>query len=558
MPVDNQDEPAPMRASSRNKENVLLRPTNRSIPELISNPATPSKVIDAATARAELVSKGMLIPAAGATINDLVNALFEFTISTPGVTQLQRDMLRAIAILLGKADHEQKAKKIAETTSFHMTGTIERLEKAVDSHEGKITALDSFINEVRDSIDSAMSRLEKAVENTTSNATESQSTQRVEQNGDPGKSYAKALQARLPKPDSSTLARSEAQTRQILIDRKSMDVTSGLKDLTEAELVRKANQALEGMKATGKEVPQDALFTSARKLRHGGVIFEVDSTDTKAWLSCQSTSQDFSENFGGETMIKNRTFQIIAEYVPTTFNPDSSTSLAETEKNSKLQPGSLIKAKWIKPLARRNPNQRSAFCTLSCKDRESANHAIRLGLTIEGCKIAVHKLLPEPTRCLKCQQLTSDHMAATCSQETDTCGTCGLDHRTSECDFGTADPQHHYCINCGLQGHASWSRDCPCFIERSNKMHGKSEEARYKFFPTEDDPESWEIIGEANPRPTQQQPFTHWTQSATHEAEYGRARNQPNNQNWTRVEHNKGKSRSQPQTRTRDQGWPNQ
>ncbi|KAG1889176.1 hypothetical protein F4604DRAFT_1542095, partial [Suillus subluteus] len=130
------------------------------------------------------------------------------------------------------------------------------------------------------------------------------------------------------------------------------------------------------MKTGGIDVPQDASFTSVRKLHHGGVIFEVDSVDTKVWLSCQSASQAFSENFGEETMIKDRTFQVIAEYVLTTFNPDSATSLTETEKSSKLRPGALTKAKWIKPLARHNPGQCSAFCTLSCKDRESANQAI--------------------------------------------------------------------------------------------------------------------------------------------------------------------------------------
>ncbi|KAG2110708.1 hypothetical protein DEU56DRAFT_719327, partial [Suillus clintonianus] len=140
---------------------------------------------------------------------------------------------------------------------------------------------------------------------------------------------------------------------------------------------------------------------------------------------------------------------------------------------------------------RRNPGQRTAFCTISCKDRESANQAIRLGLMIEGRKISARKLLPEPTRCLKCQQLTSEHMASSCSQTVDTCGTCGMDHRTSECDFGKADPQHHYCVNCNLQGHAAWSRDCPMFINRSNKMHSKSEEARYKYFPMENNPDSW-------------------------------------------------------------------
>jgi hypothetical protein len=100
MPMDDQTDIAPPWASMRNKENILLRPTNRSIPELISNPETPSKVTDAAIARAKLVSKSMLIPAAEASINDLVTALFEFTLNTPRAMQLQRDMIRAITILL--------------------------------------------------------------------------------------------------------------------------------------------------------------------------------------------------------------------------------------------------------------------------------------------------------------------------------------------------------------------------------------------------------------------------------------------------------------------------
>ncbi|KAG2110709.1 hypothetical protein DEU56DRAFT_749773, partial [Suillus clintonianus] len=207
-----------------------------------------------------------------------------------------------------------------------MAGAIERLEKAADAHDGKIAALDSFVNEVRDSIDSAMARLEKAVEKTVE-AThetniETHATNPDSTNMNQARTYSNALQSRLPKPDSSTLARSEAQARQILVDRKSLSETSGLKDLSEAELVRKANKALEDMKADKKDVPQDAAFTSARKLRHGGVIFEVDCTNTKAWLSCQSNSKSFSEHFGSSTMIKDKTFQVIAEYVPTTFNPE--------------------------------------------------------------------------------------------------------------------------------------------------------------------------------------------------------------------------------------------
>ncbi|KAG1908670.1 uncharacterized protein F5891DRAFT_938159, partial [Suillus fuscotomentosus] len=95
----------------------------------------------------------------------------------------------------------------------------------------------------------------------------------------------------------------------------------------------------------GADVPQEAFFMSIRKLCHREVIFEVDSIDTKAWISYQSNSKSFSKNFRNETIIKDRTFQLIAEYVLTIFNLDSSTSLAETEKSNTLCPGLLTKAK---------------------------------------------------------------------------------------------------------------------------------------------------------------------------------------------------------------------
>ncbi|KAG1886670.1 hypothetical protein F4604DRAFT_1518753, partial [Suillus subluteus] len=117
------------------------------------------------------------------------------------------------------------------------------------------------------------------------------------------------------------------------------------------------------------------------------------------------------------------------------------------------------------------------------------NQAIRFGLTVEGKKVYARKLLPEPTRCLKCHVFDGGHIAAECNQVDDACGTCGAQHRTSACKV--EDPGLYHCINCDTKGHASWSRDCPVFIRKWEVHKARNGDANYRYFPTED-PNTWE------------------------------------------------------------------
>ncbi|KAG1879042.1 hypothetical protein F4604DRAFT_1579341, partial [Suillus subluteus] len=135
--------------------------------------------------------------------------------------------------------------------------------------------------------------------------------------------------------------------------------------------------------------------------------------------------------------------------------------------------------------------QRTAHIAITLKTKKAANQIIRHGISMEGKKVYGRKLLPEPTRCLKCQLFDRGHIAADCPQKHDTCGTCGADHRTSSCSADTQELYH--CANCNTDGHASWSRECPIFITRWQVHKAKNEEARYKYFPMED-PLTWDKI----------------------------------------------------------------
>ncbi|KIK48981.1 hypothetical protein CY34DRAFT_70746 [Suillus luteus UH-Slu-Lm8-n1] len=67
------------------------------------------------------------------------------------------------------------------------------------------------------------------------------------------------------------------RTRQILIDRRSPVHTNSLRKLTEAQLVKKASLAIELMEKENIQLPIEIMFISARRLPHGGILYEADS-----------------------------------------------------------------------------------------------------------------------------------------------------------------------------------------------------------------------------------------------------------------------------------------
>ncbi|KAG2089124.1 uncharacterized protein F5147DRAFT_556739, partial [Suillus discolor] len=223
---------------------------------------------------------------------------------------------------------------------------------------------------------------------------------------------------------------------------------------------------------------------SARKLPHGGILYELNAPGSAKWISIPANRSNFLNHFGTDIVIKDRAFHLLLENVPISFDPNSQIILVEVEQKGGLSQDDIVKARYIKPITRRNPRQRTGHIALTLKSKRSANQIIRFGISIEGKKVYGRKLLPEPSRCLKCQAFDSGHIAANCPQEHDTCGTCRADHRTASCAVDIQDLYH--CANCETDGHASWSRDCPVFIAKWQRCRSKNEEARYKYFPMED------------------------------------------------------------------------
>ncbi|EIW53563.1 uncharacterized protein TRAVEDRAFT_75838, partial [Trametes versicolor FP-101664 SS1] len=221
------------------------------------------------------------------------------------------------------------------------------------------------------------------------------------------------------------------------------------------------------------------------------------------WLKKPDVMSRFLVTYdGGQSSLKVTTYFVIAEFVPVSFGPGDPVALRKAEVNSGLADYDILSGRWIKPENRRSSTQRVAHAILHMRSPESANHAIRNGLNIEGKTVSVRKLLQEPRRCLRCQKFNPAHLAADCTVKDEICGTCAGAHRTADCTV--TEHMRRRCVNCDTTGHASWDRDCPEFIEKFEKLSARQPGNWYRFFPTAD-PRTWEMLessGPARPPPS--------------------------------------------------------
>ncbi|KIM59484.1 hypothetical protein SCLCIDRAFT_58317, partial [Scleroderma citrinum Foug A] len=212
--------------------------------------------------------------------------------------------------------------------------------------------------------------------------------------------------------------------------------------------------------------------------------------ETADWLKTANGTKAFISKFGSNVSLAIKPFPILVEFIPIQFNTDEPSALRDIEHKSLLPTGSIKSARWIKPVERRNPKQRKAHLAMELFKPEEANKAIKNGLVILGPRCPMRKLLPEPTQCMKCQSFEGSHFAKDCTKAIDTCSTCMKNHRTKDCEFTSLD--QCFCVNCQEPGHAAWDRECPVYLTKVKKYHAHIADARYRFYPERENPETWE------------------------------------------------------------------
>ena len=410
-----------------------------------------TKVNNLGEGTALLEEKGYLIAGEQIRLEQLSIVLFQLARAMPQTQKTAADSIRAIAYVVDQLAIKASATSIAEAVLAKLTIPIEQIQKAADFAAAATPS------------------------------TQSGTTQ----------TYARAAGRIIPPKHAEAITRGDMLERRFLVGGKD---DKALSDLSEKELVSKANTTLDIMESAALGSPVGIEFVGADVLRSGTVAYHLNTLDAARWLQKDENTKAFMSHFGGASLAKPMLIHALVEFVPLTFDPNLLSAVEGVERNSGLPPRSLLFAKFIKQKERRHSGQTLGHAIFGFSTREAANHAIVHGLYVEGKRVLARKLLPDPRRCTKCQVVGALHLAAACKSERDVCGRCSENHWTSKCPV--TDPKLLKCNNCRNKEtwpHTTADRRCPTFVAAVQKLHARTPGSQYRYFVT-NDPATWELV----------------------------------------------------------------
>ncbi|CAK5279174.1 unnamed protein product [Mycena citricolor] len=475
-------------------------------------------------ARNFLVAKGFCAEDAPEVLdmNTIALALLRVA-NIPKLSALAADSLKMTALLLegiNTRPQEKMAADIEEIRQMIEQRPHDETTHPVDRHD-----IDSLVTQaiqhqyegiqtIANKLQEQMGALENQISAMTSNKNDTRrpaSTQRrvyePMNHGlpTPYSSYADAARLGaepIPAKLRADLAFAKARDNQVTLRSSNANEPAVWADLTEKEALAKVKIAIDAAKREDEEegLLQDNEPTAVgvTKTRAGALVIYMANKYQAEWLRDHGTMKRFLEAFGGMVKHAKRYHMVIIQFVPVTFDPESTDELRDIETNNGLPPNAIGHARYVKPRERHSPNQRFAHVIMGTDTKDQANRILKHGICIEGKKVYARKLLTEPTRCMKCQLYNTGHMARDCPLTRDICARCAGEHRTSDCTKGD---DKRECANCKTKGrphkgHGAADRSCPTFTDHLQASLQRNPDAKYRYYPVEDDPSSWTLTRE--------------------------------------------------------------
>jgi hypothetical protein len=145
------------------------------------------------------------------------------------------------------------------------------------------------------------------------------------------------------------ITRGEMNNKQILIQKDANANSNNLDNLTEKDLVVKANMALNLMGIEAADQPKNTKFIGAKKLQNGNMLYQLDTVEVAKWMKQLEVQKAFMEQYGGTSHIQNKLFYTVAEFVPTTFDVGSNYAHLWVEQDNTLPTATMAYSKYIKP-----------------------------------------------------------------------------------------------------------------------------------------------------------------------------------------------------------------
>ncbi|KAJ7123431.1 hypothetical protein C8R44DRAFT_579689, partial [Mycena epipterygia] len=108
----------------------------------------------------------------------------------------------------------------------------------------------------------------------------------------------------------------------------------------------------------------------------GAIVLHLNTMQAAQWVRVPWCIAAFLMGMGGMSIYCPRSYSVVVEFVPVTFDPELGQAFETVEVANGLERGSLMQVRFIKPVVRRNPGQRSAHAIFSFENAAAANHAI--------------------------------------------------------------------------------------------------------------------------------------------------------------------------------------
>ena len=206
------------------------------------------------------------------------------------------------------------------------------------------------------------------------------------------------LKGRAPAPQASSMtptypaidhlrANAALKDRQILLDFEP-DHPILSKNPTKRQLIDLIQDAISKLDSADKPtIHIKAVSTTKNK----SPIIELNSSEAAAWLKNPSRKHLFLSHLGGKVQVKERQYQLVVPFFPTSVRTDDVEVTRSIERESDLTAHSVSRLKWIKDPSRRGTRQRVAHAMLSVTSPQAANQLIKDGLYLNQTKYHPHK-----------------------------------------------------------------------------------------------------------------------------------------------------------------------
>ncbi|KLO04137.1 hypothetical protein SCHPADRAFT_793342, partial [Schizopora paradoxa] len=99
---------------------------------------------------------------------------------------------------------------------------------------------------------------------------------------------------------------------------------------------------------------------AARKRKGGGILYEMSSKEGADWLKQPDVLKVFTKCYDAKATVRGATYPFFADFVPVAFQAQDFDERRKVEEDSGLPRYALDDIRWMKPVGKREQNQKVA------------------------------------------------------------------------------------------------------------------------------------------------------------------------------------------------------